>query len=231
MKRFSLCPVLLSVACLLASCVSSPRLEYRTLVSAAATADAAVMPRVPTNVGADAAASVNADEPALTPGPALAIEVIPVSVPEVVDRPQLVVRLAGEDGVRVLEQQQWASPLQYEMRNAVSFALSERLGVRDVYNVDRPDLPVYRIAVTVQRFETIIDGSSTLQAAWSVRAPQTDTLLSCQSAIRFASGATVASAVEGYQRAIGTLAGAIAGVVESFAGKSGATCPPATPIR
>lgn len=183
----------------LAACTTAARIEYRTLVPAAP-------------------AQATFDAP-------LAIEMVPIGVPELVDRPQIVVRLPGEQGVRVLEQQRWASPLREEMRNALGFALSSRLNARDVYGIDRPELPIYRIAATVQRFETIIDGRSTLQAAWSVRAPDTDRLSNCQSTFQFATGKDIGSALTGYRHAIDELAQAISSVVRELVAGNQAGCP------
>ena len=183
----------------LAACTTATRIEYRTLVPAAP-------------------AQASFDAP-------LAIEMVPVGVPEVVDRPQIVVRLPGEEGVRVLEQQRWASPLREEMRNALGFALSSRLKARDVYGIDRPEVPIYRIAATVQRFETIIDGRSTLQTAWSVRSPGTDRLTNCQSTLQFATGKDIGSALTGYRQTIDRLADAIAGVVRQLVAGDQPACP------
>lgn len=213
MKRFNLnhLPLnhlLLLLSGVLAACVSTPQLQYHTLVPPAAPTSQAL-----------SSSSNQANQ--------FAIEVVPISVPEVVDRPQLVVRLTDANGLRVLEQQQWASPLQSEIRNAVSFALSSRLNSRDVYNVDHPAVPVYRIAVTTQRFETIIGGASTLQAAWSVRKPNSDLLASCQTKVSFVGSDSVGKAVEGFQQAIYVVADSIAIVVREFVQGQEPACPEA----
>lgn len=203
-KRVRLSGLLAS--CVLASCASTPQLQYHTLVPPAAPVS---------TVSGSAADKANP----------FAIEVVPISVPELVDRPQLVVRLTDTNGLRVLEQQQWASPLQAEMRNAVSFALSSTLNTRDVYNVDHPPVPVYRIAVTTQRFETIIGGTSTLRAAWSVRKSNSDELASCQTNISFTGSDSVSKAVEGFQQAIGAMTDSIAAVVREFVQGRKPECP------
>lgn len=195
-------------SCVLTACASTPQLRYHTLVPPAAPASPA-----------SGALSDQANP--------FVIEVVPISVPEVVDRPQLVVRLTDSNGLRVLEQQQWASPLQSEIRNAISFALSAKLNTRDVYNVDHPAVPVYRIAVTTQRFETIIGGASTLQAAWSVRKPNSDQLASCQTKVSFIGSDSVGKAVEGFQQAIYAVADSIAIVVRKFVQEQEPDCPEA----
>lgn len=183
----------------LGACASTPRTQYHTLIAPAASTR-------PLDAG-------------------FALEVVPIAVPEQVDRPQLVVRVGGDAAIRVLEQQQWAAPLQNELRDALSLAMSTRLAARDVYNIEHPPLPVYRVAVTVQRFEAMIDGTSTLAAVWSVRNLRSDALLLCQNTLQYSEGVDLPSMVRGLQLMVGRLAGMIATVVRAFAESRVAVCP------
>lgn len=81
------------------------------------------------------------------------IEVLPVSVPERLARPQIVLR---SDGTRIdiFEQDRWSAPLNSELRDALSSRIANRLGAFDVTRGGRPtNQPVYRIAVEVRQFD------------------------------------------------------------------------------
>lgn len=86
--------------------------------------------------------------------PAFLIEVPAVGVPEQVAKSQLVVQKNAAQ-VDVLEQERWASPPADEIRRALSDDLAAQLGTIDVANsAYPPGVPVYRISVNVQRFES-----------------------------------------------------------------------------
>jgi uncharacterized lipoprotein YmbA len=100
----------------------------------------------------------------------LSVVVGPVSVPDEVDRPQLVVR-TGPNQMRVDEFNLWASPLQSNISRVVAENLVVLLGTPHVtlfpqtlsVNAD------YRVAVEVQRFQSTLGQSAILDAVWTVR--------------------------------------------------------------
>jgi len=107
------------------------------------------------------AAAAGPGEPARQPGdPAPgSIAVGPVAVPEIVDRPQLVV-LRGGQQVAVLESRRWAQSLPADIAARIADELSRLLPGRRVYpDTDPADRPpgraVLRIELRVERFETI----------------------------------------------------------------------------
>lgn len=161
---------------------------------------------------------------------AYAIDVQRVRVPPQVDQPELVVR-RGEGEVTLVETRRWVAPLGEEVRGALSAALSRTLGVRDVAQVGAPaGLPVYRIAVDVQRFDGWLAHEVGLEAVWTVSAlatPQTAARRwTCASRI----GETVAPGYEalvaGAQRAVERLAAEIAARVRAAqADAADAACP------
>jgi uncharacterized lipoprotein YmbA len=99
----------------------------------------------------------------------LSIVVGPVSVPAVVDRPQIVVT-TGPNQVRPEEFNRWASPLQNNISRVVAENLVAMLGTPRVIlfsqtlGVD----PDYRAAIEVQRFESAPGEAATLDAVWTV---------------------------------------------------------------
>jgi uncharacterized lipoprotein YmbA len=107
--------------------------------------------------------------PAATPS-ALSVVVGPVSVPAVVDRPEIVVT-TGPNQVRPEEFNRWASPLQSNIARAVAENLVALLGTPRVtlfpqtVSADAD----YRVAIEVQRFDSTPGESAMLDAVWTVR--------------------------------------------------------------
>jgi len=99
----------------------------------------------------------------------LSMVVGPVSVPAVVDRPQIVVS-TGPNQVRLDEFNQWASPLQNGIARVVTENLVAMLGTPRVVLFSQT-LGVgidYRAAIEVQRFESAPGEAATLDAVWTV---------------------------------------------------------------
>lgn len=100
----------------------------------------------------------------------LSVVVGPVSVPAVVDRPQIVVS-TGPNQVRLEEFDRWAAPLQSNIERVVADNLVLMLGTPRV-TLSAQTLSTdadYRVAITVQRFESMPGEAATLEAVWTVR--------------------------------------------------------------
>jgi len=157
-----------------------------------------------------------------TAAPAFLIEVPTVEVPAQVARNQLVVQ---DDATRVtvLEQERWASPPADELRRALSGDLAARLGTFDVFGSPHPEnVPVYRVAVNVRRFESWPGSHAVLDAVWSVRSLRTQTVVTCHTVRTETVGAGYDALVAGHRRAIGQLADTIASTVRTLASGGGA---------
>ena len=142
MHRLTAIAALCIFAGLAAGCASSPVTRFYTLSAAAA--------------------------PAATSSQ-LSVVVGPVSVPAVVDRPQIVVT-TGPNQVRLEEFNRWASPLQNNISRVVAENLVAMLGTPRVILFSQP-LGVdadYRAAIEVQRFESAPGDAATLDAVWTV---------------------------------------------------------------
>jgi uncharacterized lipoprotein YmbA len=192
----------LTSAALMAGCASTPSSRFYTL-------------------GAGGEAGVQNASPASTP--AFLIEVPTVSVPTQVARNQLVVQ---DDATRVsvLEQERWASPPADELRRALSGDLAARLDTFDVFGSPHPEnVPVYRIAVNVRRFESWPGSRAVLDTVWSVRSLRTQAVVTCSTVQTENVGPGFDALVEGHRRAVGQLAEAIATTVRALA--SGARAP------
>jgi uncharacterized lipoprotein YmbA len=138
------------------------------------------------------------------------IDVLPVSVPPLVDQPQWVVR-AADDTLQVLEQERWAAPLREELRSALAEQLVARWGAVNLQTLPQPASTVWRVRVDVQRFESMASGETRLESTWSVLPPQRDAkALVCTSSLRESAADPGAPALAAaHRRALVRLADAI----------------------
>jgi uncharacterized protein len=142
MNRHTVTAVLCAVVGLVAGCASTPPSRFYTLSAASG----------------PAAASSN-----------LSIAVGPVSVPVVVDRPQIVVN-EGPNQVRLEEFNRWASPLQNNISRVVADNLVLMLGTPRV-TLSTQMLSAdadYRAVIEVQSFESVPGDAAILNAVWTV---------------------------------------------------------------
>jgi uncharacterized lipoprotein YmbA len=143
MRRLAAIAMLCSLAALAAGCGSSPPSRFYTLS------------------GTAASAAVPSD---------LSVAVGPVTIPGVVDRPQMVVS-TGANQVELDEFNRWAAPLQNNISRVVAVNLGALLGVSRVTLF--PQMlsgdADFRVAIEVQRFESSPGEAAVLDAVWTVR--------------------------------------------------------------
>jgi uncharacterized lipoprotein YmbA len=98
------------------------------------------------------------------------VAVGPVSVPAVVDRPEIVVSL-GPNQVRLVEFDRWALPLQSNIARVVAENLIVLLGTPRVtiFPQSTSGDAEYRAIIDVQRFESVPGEAAVLDAIWIVR--------------------------------------------------------------
>ena len=178
---------MLLVCCLLlaAGCSRSPRTHFYTLTALAPAA--ATVPQRQT--------------------PSLAVD--PVTLPEFVDRPQLVM-VGGDNRVDILEMRQWAESLKSAIPRILADNLSRQLGLDRVaaYPQHAGSDADYHLAVDFQRFEATA-GSVGLDAIWTLR-PTGSTPLAGRSRVHEAHGGGYDSIAAAYSRALATVSGEIA---------------------
>ena len=107
--------------------------------------------------------TLNAPEPAAAAAEAPSIAVGPVTIPEIVDRPQIVVRL-GPNQVQIIEQARWAEPLKVAIARVVAANVAATLNAKLAPSRGDAD---YRVALDVQRFESPAD-AVLIEALWTV---------------------------------------------------------------
>ncbi|WP_175781190.1 PqiC family protein [Burkholderia cenocepacia] len=159
--------------------------------------------------------------------PAFLIEVPSVGVPEQVAKSQLVVQKNAAQ-VDVLEQERWASPPADEIRRALSDDLAAQLGTIDVANSAYPaGVPVYRISVNVQRFESWPGKRAAVDAVWSVRSLATQAVMTCRTSVAEPVADGYDALVAGHRRALDVIATQAAAGVRAMAARRGAPAPAA----
>ena len=94
----------------------------------------------------------------------------PVTLPEMVDRPQLVIR-TGDNQVAIVDTSRWAQSLKSEVARALAANLAHDVGTLRVFlagqgmSID-PDM---RVAVDVLNFESRPGTEVTIEARWAIR--------------------------------------------------------------
>lgn len=104
--------------------------------------------------------------------PAATYEILvgPVTLPEMLDRPQLVTRMT-DTRVDVLEQQRWAAPLKSEVPRVLAANLNQLLDDASATVEPQPATgrPRLRVAVEIQRFEATPGSAVSIEALWSIQ--------------------------------------------------------------
>jgi uncharacterized lipoprotein YmbA len=113
---------------------------------------------------------VGPEPPSVVPSPTLHIVLGPVTLPDAVDRPQLVVRQSATRLV-ALEQERWAEPLREAVPRVLAESIARRLRSVSVTTSSSrtPIVPDVRIAVEVRRLEAIPGEAVIVEAHWWLR--------------------------------------------------------------
>lgn len=101
--------------------------------------------------------------------PRLRLAIAPVSLPESLDRPNIVLHSAPTR-VQILEQDRWANGLQQEIARVVAERLNARLPTFDVsyYPQAAAERPDYGLSLDVQHFDAQRGGTVTVMLRWSL---------------------------------------------------------------
>ncbi|VVO02445.1 membrane integrity-associated transporter subunit PqiC [Pseudomonas fluorescens] len=189
----------------LSACTSAPT-HYYTLVPTAT----------------DSATRTNAA------GSAFQFEMQPVRIPVQVDQPQVVIRQSS-GALAILETERWSAPLADEFHDALASQMELKLGTRDLAGLPKvPGRDVLSLQTDVRRFDSLPGQYALIDAVWSISlrgAGEKTRSLTCSSVIRQPAGPGVPDVVLAHQRAIGQLAGIIAGTARNWSTKRGTGCP------
>jgi len=156
--------------------------------------------------------------PAVTTPANTSISVGPVSIPAVVDRPQIVVR-TGANQVSIAEFDRWASPLKGDIARVVAENLISMLGTPQVTVFPQSTAAdaSYRVVIDVLRFESEPGRTATLDALWTVISRKEGQSRRGRTTITEpAQGSGYAELVAAHSRALGRLSGDIAAVIREM---------------
>jgi uncharacterized protein len=132
--------------CLLAGCGGSPKASFYTL-----SPDPSLQP-----VAADSS---------------LRLTVGPVTVPELVDKPQIVTRREPNE-VWINEFARWGEPLKDNIARTLAADLARLLGSEHVTVYPQgADVKAYQLRVDVMRFDSSVGEEVVLDALWTVKSP------------------------------------------------------------
>jgi uncharacterized lipoprotein YmbA len=148
----------------------------------------------------------------------VSIAVGPVSIPETVDRPQMVLQ-AGPNEVTIDEYNRWAAPIQDGIQRVVMENLSQLLGTSRVYRFPRGPVntPDYRIELEVLRFESTLGEGTFLDVVWTVRGSAKGEIRTGRTTSRQTVANKSYEALAGaHSKAFGVLSGDVANAVRSL---------------
>lgn len=146
------------------------------------------------------------------------VAVGPITLPEVVDRPQLVLRV-GPNEVTFVELHRWAGPLKSEIPRIIADNLAAYLNVKRVaaYPQNAGENADYRVLVDIQRFDSTMGESAIIDALWTVKRVSDGTLRTGRSSAReSSSGGTYDTMVAAHSRALATISRDIAEAIRSL---------------
>jgi uncharacterized lipoprotein YmbA len=139
----------------------------------------------------------------------------PVTVPDLVDRPQIVTRGTGNE-VAVNEYARWAEPLRSSIADAIAGDLTLLLGSDRVAAASRAvvDPQAWRVRVDIQQFESAPGDAVAIDARWSVRRNGDAAALNGRSLVREpVEGAGYDALVAAHSRALASVSRDIAAAI------------------
>jgi uncharacterized lipoprotein YmbA len=159
-----------------------------------------------------------------TPAPAgipvaYSVAVGPVTIPSVIDRPQIVVSRSPNQ-VQLDEFNRWASPLQSNIARVVADNLASILGTARVslFPQTMSAAADYRAAVQVQRFDTAPGDAASLEALWTVTRAKDGTTQTGRTSVRESSPSGGYDGVAAaHSRALARLSRDIADAIQAMA--------------
>jgi uncharacterized lipoprotein YmbA len=151
-------------------------------------------------------------------GAAIPINIIvgPVTVPELVDRPQIVTRV-GVNEVRLNEFARWAEPLKSDIARTVAADLSQLLGTDvNVFDSGEYAAPTWRVRVDVMRIESEPAVAVAVDALWVIQPSRNEPPIGGRSIVReVVTEPGYAPLVAAHDRALATVSRDIAAAIRA----------------
>jgi uncharacterized lipoprotein YmbA len=163
-----------------------------------------------------------------TPDTPIFIDVLPVTVPARLARPQLIISTKGQDPqLVILEQARWSSHFNQELRDAFVGAISEKIGgINESHGSRKAGQPVYRIAVELSQFDATVGGRINARFDWTITHSTQARGAACYWALSQAAGSNIESLVKGIQNVVTTAAERISQNLIELNRSGTATCRP-----
>jgi uncharacterized protein len=166
--------------------------------------------------------TLNSTAPAVgVPPAAYAVSVGPVSVPAVVDRPQIVVR-TGPNQVSIDEFNRWAAPLKHDVTRVIVENLASMLGTTQVTPFPQATVAEasYRVVIDILRFDSEPRTAATLDALWRVSSAKEGQVRRGRTTLTEPTqGGDYASLAAAHSRALGQLSAEIARTIREMEGQ------------
>ena len=120
---------------------------------------------------------------------AFAVAVGPVTVPEMVDRPQMVLRVAA-NRMELSELNRWAEPLKRALPRAIAASIARETPTARVYlsGTDAVNPADYRVRIEVERFDSELGKGAVVEAAWSIGGGSSTAVVYGRSLVRESAG-------------------------------------------
>jgi uncharacterized lipoprotein YmbA len=147
----------------------------------------------------------------------VSVVVGPVTVPDLVDRPQLVTRMSGNE-VKLNEFARWGEPLRSGVAAVIAADLTRLLGSPrvSVSSQTVAGTEACRVRVDILRFDSMPGEAVAVDALWTVRVTGRTALLTGRSTIREpVQGADDAALVAAHSRALAAVSRDIAAAIRS----------------
>ncbi|ACC69842.1 PqiC family protein [Paraburkholderia phymatum] len=145
----------------------------------------------------------------------VAVVVGPVTIPELVDRPQLVTRVSGNE-VRLDEFARWGEPLKSGVADVIAADLTRLLGSKQVSVSSQTvaGTEACRVRVDIVQFDSMPGEAVAVDALWTVRVAGRTTLLTGRSTVREpVQGTDEAALVAAHSRALAAVSREIAAAI------------------
>jgi uncharacterized lipoprotein YmbA len=144
------------------------------------------------------------------------VEIAAVTIPDLVDRPQIVLR-DTDNKVSMLEQQRWASSLSSQLPQVIADNIGQLLPDARVKATGEASAGevTYRVAVDIQRFDSVLDRAAILDAQWSARRLADGALLVGRFTVSEPAGPGYEALAAAHGRALGGLSRQIADAIEA----------------
>ncbi|MDI1299823.1 membrane integrity-associated transporter subunit PqiC [Methylotenera sp.] len=153
----------------------------------------------------------------------IAIEILPVRVPERLKRPQLVLTSKETSQLKILEQDRWSSSFDDELHDAFVAGITNQLGAIEISHSRRlANQPTYRIAIALQQFNATLGEQVQTNFAWTITRLNTDSstadnsALSCQTIFSKAVSNDIDAIIKGVGEAVAEATQAISTNVSSL---------------